>query len=43
MREYARDLKVLTWSDPIHFKLSIASAGIDNVRTFIQNQLASGP
>jgi len=42
VREYARDLKVLTWSDPIHFKLSISSAGIDNVRAFIQNQLASG-
>lgn len=42
VREYARDLKVLTWSDSIHFKLSIASAGIDNVRAFIQNQLA-GP
>ncbi|TMW61849.1 hypothetical protein Poli38472_010912 [Pythium oligandrum] len=36
---YARDLNVLTWSDPIHFKLSIASSGIDNVRHFIQHNL----
>lgn len=43
VRDYARDLKVLTWFDPIHFKLSIASAGIENVRSFIQTQLSSGP
>ncbi|GMF31849.1 unnamed protein product [Phytophthora fragariaefolia] len=41
VREYAKDLKVLTWSDPIHFRLSIATAGIDDVRHFIQSQLSS--
>ncbi|KAJ8550467.1 hypothetical protein ON010_g10603 [Phytophthora cinnamomi] len=30
VRDYAKDLKVLTWSDPIHFRLSIATAGIDD-------------
>eukprot|EP00644_Phytophthora_capsici_P000750 jgi/Phyca11/564852/estExt2_Genewise1.C_PHYCAscaffold_160295 len=41
VRDYADDLKVLTWSDPIHFRLSIASAGIDDVRHYIQNELSS--
>ncbi|CAI5726178.1 unnamed protein product [Hyaloperonospora brassicae] len=41
VREYALTLKVLTWSDPIHFRMSIASAGIDKVRHYIQNELSS--
>ncbi|KAL7678826.1 putative transcription factor TFIIH subunit p52/Tfb2, transcription factor Tfb2 [Plasmopara halstedii] len=39
--DYARNLDVLTWADPIHFRLSIASKGINEVRHFIQNQLSS--
>ncbi|KAF1778291.1 Transcription factor TFIIH subunit p52/Tfb2 [Phytophthora cactorum] len=41
VRDYAKSLKVLTWSDPIHFRLSIATAGVDDVRHYIQNQLSS--
>ncbi|KAE9290646.1 hypothetical protein PF001_g19525 [Phytophthora fragariae] len=41
VRDYAEDLKVLTWSDPIHFRLSIATAGIDDVRHYIQSQISS--
>ncbi|TYZ65538.1 hypothetical protein PybrP1_007715 [[Pythium] brassicae (nom. inval.)] len=39
--QYAKDLNVLTWTDRIHFKLAISSAGIDSVRHFIQNNLGS--
>ncbi|TDH73745.1 hypothetical protein CCR75_003835 [Bremia lactucae] len=38
---YAKDLNVLTWSDSIHFRLSVASSGIESVRHFIQTQLSS--
>ncbi|KAI9909940.1 hypothetical protein PsorP6_010529 [Peronosclerospora sorghi] len=27
VRDYAKSLNVLTWSDPMHFRISIASAG----------------
>ncbi|OWY99301.1 General transcription factor IIH subunit [Phytophthora megakarya] len=40
VRDYAKNLKVLTWSDPIHFRLSISSTGIEDVRHYIQNQLS---
>jgi len=36
---YARDLQVLLWSDQIHCKLAISSAGAENVRNFIQNTI----
>lgn len=39
--EYAQDLNVLTWSDPVHMKLSISSAGIESVRQFIQQNISS--
>jgi hypothetical protein len=41
VRAYADDLNVLTWYDPIHFKMTISSEGIDNIRHFIQMNVHS--